>query len=175
MGFTHPAGRAGYSMTMRAGWPSASGSSMVMERSRNAPMVSTLVRRCSVTSLTENAAARPAAKARGSRTWSAEWGSTALPRRRGLEGEKLVDGFVGDGLRRLAALAQADERRGHGALVLGDQRERGALARAGPPDQLDLDLGPDGIRYSSSQALDGPIAHPAGDVVAEVGDPGDPP
>ena len=55
-----------HSITTRPGRSSPSGSLMVIERSRKARMVSTLVRRCSVIAETVNSL-WPAANARGSR------------------------------------------------------------------------------------------------------------
>ena len=57
----------------------------------------------------------------------------------GLECEQLVHGLVRDVLRGLAALAQADEGRGNGAFVFGNQAKGSPLPRAGPANRLDLD------------------------------------
>src|SRR5271157_360676 len=87
-----------------------------------------------------------------------------------LEGEQLVHGLVRDVLGGLAALAQADECRGNGALVFGNQAEGSPLPRAGPANRLDLDISGQPL---FSQPLHCTVAKSPGDVVAKIGDAGD--
>ena len=87
-----------------------------------------------------------------------------------LEGEQLVDRLVRDILGGLAALAQADECRGNGALVFGNQAEGSPLPGAGPANRLDFDISGQPVFPQPPQ---GPVAQPPGDVVAKIGDSGD--
>ena len=91
-------------------------------------MVSALVRKCSVTSLTV------IRYGRGQGEWEQDLiGGVGVDRgaRDRVESEKLIDGLVGDGFGWLTALAEADECGGNGAIVISGQSDAAPCAGLG--------------------------------------------